>query len=180
MDDTSLIPAPAEAAAPAESAVPVAPIPMEKAARLYRQGWTLRRLAPLVGCAHQTLHDRLVKAGVAMRPLTHSRAKRLPESKRQEIRQALAEQPIATWVARKVHVGVNTVRKLAKEEGIPLGDGRRWSPVDRPLVKAMRGDGMTIHVIAERTGYHWHTIWRTLNRAGLTQRNSRTRNRAAA
>ncbi|WP_344923136.1 hypothetical protein [Streptosporangium oxazolinicum] len=150
------------------------PITLDEAARLYtEEGWTLRRLAPRAGCAHQTLHTRLRNAGVTMRTLNAPRAKRLPEAKREQIRQELRRQPIATWVARSTGVCAPSVRALAAEDGTALADGRLWSPVDRPLVVAMRGDGMTIHEIARRTGWHWNTIWRTLDRAGLTRRIAR-------
>ena len=43
----------------------------EKVKALYADGWTIKRIAPRVGCSHETVRQILLRAGISLRPRSY-------------------------------------------------------------------------------------------------------------
>ena len=43
----------------------------EKVKALYADGWTIKRIAPRVGCSHETVRQILLRAGMSLRPRSY-------------------------------------------------------------------------------------------------------------
>ncbi|TMR97305.1 hypothetical protein [Nonomuraea basaltis] len=138
---------------------------MDEAAALYRQGWTLRKIAAEHRCSFQRLSTLLrQRADVKMRTPSHPRALRLSPDKQAAIRAAIEQKMNQAEIARLVEVTPSTVARLAEREGLELFKGKRLSwNVDR--ARQMRADNISYERIADELGVAPMTVWRQLNPA---------------
>ncbi|MEV0996885.1 hypothetical protein [Nonomuraea sp. NPDC050202] len=136
---------------------------VDKAAALYRQGWTLREIAAEHRCSFQRLSTLLrQRADVEMRTPAHPRALRLSPDKQAEIRAAIEQKMNQAEIARLTRVTPSTVARLAERENLTLFKGKRpkWD-VDR--ARRMRAENVTYREIADDVGVGIMTVWRKLN-----------------
>ncbi|MFI6634286.1 hypothetical protein ACIBI7_35855 [Nonomuraea fuscirosea] len=136
---------------------------VDKAAALYRQGWTLREIAAEHRCSFQRLSTLLRQRGdVEMRTPAHPRALRLSPDKQAEIRAAIDLKMNQAEISRLVKVTPSTVARLAEREGLALFRGKRprW---DVERARRMRAENVTYREIADDVGVGIMTVWRKLN-----------------
>ncbi|MFI6536642.1 hypothetical protein ACIBHY_29620 [Nonomuraea sp. NPDC050547] len=138
-------------------------INVDEAAALYKQGWTLRRIASRQRCSFQRLSTLLrERADVEMRSPSHPRALRLTPVKQAAIRDAVARGMNQSEIGRQVGVTPSTVARLAEREGLDLLKGKRLSwDVDR--ARQLRADNVPYTRIASEVGVAAMTVWRRLN-----------------
>ncbi|MFI6900351.1 hypothetical protein ACIBKY_03765 [Nonomuraea sp. NPDC050394] len=146
---------------------------MDEAAALYKQGWTLRRIAVQQRCSFQRLSTLLrERTDVEMRTSSHPRALRLTPVKQAAIRDAVARGMNQSEIGRLVGVTPSTVARLAEREGLNLFKGKRLSwDVDR--ARRLRADNVPYTRIASQVGVAAMTVWRKLNPADSTARTTR-------
>ncbi|MEU4231079.1 hypothetical protein AB0F17_42880 [Nonomuraea sp. NPDC026600] len=138
---------------------------VDSAANLYKQGWTLRKIAAEQRCSFQRLSTLLrQRADVQMRTPAHPRALRLPPDKQAEIRAAIEQKMNQSEIARLTKVTPSTVARLADRENLTLFRGKRprW---DVDLARQRRADNVTYRKIADEVGVGIMTVWRRLNPA---------------
>lgn len=130
-------------------------------------------IARMAGCSATKVRYRCIKYGIALRPNTWSRKKKLKKSAL--VRLHVKENKSITEIARILSCSRVTVIKRCKDYGIPLRSGR-VAGLTKPLLEQLyTREGKTTREIADRIGCSANLIRLKCKAFGIPLRNPGTK-----